>query len=441
MSGIPSICKLLTRVLGLPIAVILLCAGCSGDSQRWRQFHADGHNTGFVLTNTSYALRPAWEAPVGNVLYSSPVLDADGNLYVGNVAGVLISVSPSGDIRWRSQMPGDGSILASPAVDSSGQVYVITTDQAAGGMRSSLHAVRRTTGGVIWTREFGAGEFSTASPKTRQGREGDEVFVHLHRGAGSFLQVYDGQGRQLRRHGVVNSCPITSSSSIGDFLGKMWDFLSNYDGSFDPSGVPIYETFGWPTPTLALIDQAPGDDTLIVVAAQCGVYAYRWNTPTFEYRWGHHFEKGRLWSSPVVIGNAVVIGSDDGRVRAWNLATGDKLWEFSLGRLDYVLATPASNGRDVFLVSGTQITVLDSVNGTLLNQRGLSNADWSLASPAASSRHLFVNTRNEIRTYSLDLQTISHDPALAGGLSSPAISPEGTLYVVSGGRLRAYPRR
>lgn len=441
MNQILSICKRPTWAPCFMFAVVLLFAGCTGDSQRWRQFHADGGNTGFILTDTSNALRSAWEARVGNVLFSSPVLDADGNLYVGNTSGGLVSVSPSGSIRWRSNMPDGGAILASPAVDSSGQIYVIATRQVMGETRSSLHAVRRTTGGVIWTRDFGISEFTTASPKTRQGREGDEVFVHVQRGAGSFLQVYDGQGRLLRRHGVVNSCPITSSSIIGDFLGKLWDFISRYDGSFDPSGVPIYESFGWPTPTLALVEQAAGNDAIVVVAAQCGVYAYRWNSAAFEYRWGHNFEDGRLWSSPVAIGNAAVIGSDDGRVRAWNLVTGTKLWEYKLGASDYVLATPASNGRDVFLVSGAQVTVLDSVNGSLRNQRGLSNALWSLASPAVSARHLFVNTRNEIRTYSLDLQAIAHDAAPSGGLSSPIIGLDGTVYVVSGGRLRAYPRR
>ncbi len=425
-----------SRGLLLVLGIAGLLGGGCGTPPHWRQFRADEPNSGFLLVGSANAIRPAWEVNVGPVVYSSPVLDRDGNLYVGNMDGELVSVSPSGAIRWRTSFPGR-SILSSPAVDSHERVYVITTQRMEDdSLRSALHRVRREDGALVWTRDLNA--HSGASPKTRRQGGDDQIFVQVSGPQDATLVVFDGLGQQLQRQEVITCHVITGSSSITDFLSEVWDILTDFPVEFDPSGVPLYEQLGWPTPTPALVEEGrEGNTSTVIVAGLCGLHAYRWSTPTFTFLWHFDFEDARRWSSPAVLGGVVAIGSEDGKVRARDILTGDARWTRDVG--EPILATPAWNGRQVFVVSESKLTVLDGLDGTLEHQQGLSGA--SLASPAVTGSHVYVSTIRELTTYSFDLMTRAHETSVQGGVSSPAVARNGTVYVVdTAGILRAYPK-
>ena len=56
--------------------------------------------------------------------------------------------------------------------------------------------------------------------------------------------------------------------------------------------------------------------------------------------------QGKVDSSPVVAGDKVVVGSDDGRVYVVSLKDGNKLWSYEIGKP--VGSSPAiANGRFV----------------------------------------------------------------------------------------------
>lgn len=73
------------------------------------------------------------------------------------------------------------------------------------------------------------------------------------------------------------------------------------------------------------------------------------NRKTGEERW--HFDtKGKIDSSPVVVGERVFFGSEDGNLYCANLSTGKEVWKFSAGRS--ISASPAvAEGR---LVIGSE---------------------------------------------------------------------------------------
>ena len=63
---------------------------------------------------------------------------------------------------------------------------------------------------------------------------------------------------------------------------------------------------------------------------------------------------GRVDSSPVIAGDVVYVGSNDGNLYALNLADGTLLWKFTAG--GHIVASPAISGKR--LVIGSRDGVL-----------------------------------------------------------------------------------
>ena len=64
---------------------------------------------------------------------------------------------------------------------------------------------------------------------------------------------------------------------------------------------------------------------------------HAFNPKTGEPLWSFA-TRGRIDSSPVVVGDRVFVGSGDGRVYAIDVKTGAKLWQFEAGGGDYRFA-------------------------------------------------------------------------------------------------------
>ena len=59
--------------------------------------------------------------------------------------------------------------------------------------------------------------------------------------------------------------------------------------------------------------------------------------------------KGRVDSSPVVVGQRVFVGSADGRIYGFDLATGEKVWEYECGGA--LVGSPAAAERHLVIAS------------------------------------------------------------------------------------------
>ena len=108
----------------------------------------------------------AWSfpAPIGGAIPtgstpSGPVVDAQGNIYVGsdasdaagNGSGVLYKLSPSGRELWRATFaPGTGA-LAVPALTAGGLVLV---SAGSGGAAASLRGINASSGAVVWSQAW-----------------------------------------------------------------------------------------------------------------------------------------------------------------------------------------------------------------------------------------------------------------------------------------------
>ncbi len=338
--------------------------------------------------------------------------------------------------------------MSSAAVADDGHVYVISTRKIEGRFTSTLHKLT-PEGAFVWESRLGDFGYTTGSPKVWR----SNVFVHVRQSSVNFRHevfVFDQAGTAVSREFAQLCEPeVVGTSDVVDWLSAFWDFLTDclFGCYVRPSPDPLFQQFGWLDPTVAVIDfpgLEPSGQPLIVVVDNCGLIAFRWNTVNLTRVWAQessYFD----YSSPAVSG-PLTIGRRDGRVVAYDYLTGVKLWEYDAG--DTVMATPASIGRQIYAVSYEHLHVLDA-NGALVGKTALPGKtpfplaaapSASVASPALSANLVYVSSTGGLLAAAFDLSSYAAVTSIEGGLSSPAIAPDGTVYVVTrGGSLLAYP--
>lgn len=98
-------------------------------------------------------------------------------------------------------------------------------------------------------------------------------------------------------------------------------------------------------------------------AAHSGVYSAPGATAFHKVKWQFH-TKGQILSSPAIAGNTAYFGSNDHRLYAVDLESGEKKWEFKTdGR---VASSPAvANGAVYFLSYDSNFYAVDAASGSL----------------------------------------------------------------------------
>jgi outer membrane protein assembly factor BamB len=132
----------------------------------------------------------------------------------------------------------------------------------------------------------------------------------------------------------------------------------------------------------------------------------------------------------------LVVGREDGRVLAYAVDTGEKLWEYNAK--ESVFSTPASFGRQWYIASTSHLHVID-FNGSLLHKFELPNVTRS--SPVLTASLVYLQFIEGLHTFSFNLDTYSVDGSAGRyAITSPAVGPDGTIYIALGLQgLRAYP--
>ncbi|MDT0682753.1 PQQ-binding-like beta-propeller repeat protein [Roseicyclus sp. F158] len=163
---------------------------------------------------------------------------------------------------------------------------------------------------------------------------------------------------------------------------------------------------------------------------------------------------GRAWAGvtditgdPVIDGNVVYAGSPSGRVAAFELGTGERLWTAREGAMSPVW--PA--GGSVFLVSDiNELVRLDAATGQKIwanplpfftNDAPKRRRDiYTHYGPILAGGRLWVGSSDGLlRAFSPETGALAAQVELPGGASTNPVVAGGTLYIVSGsGQLHAY---
>lgn len=106
-----------------------------------------------VVDNDTIIGRLKWSYSIGDTLFSSPAIGADGTIYVGSLDGYLYAINPDGTFKWRYQT--SGAVYSSPAISAGGMIYIGSYD-------FDLYAIT-SDGALSWTFPTGQYVHSTGA--------------------------------------------------------------------------------------------------------------------------------------------------------------------------------------------------------------------------------------------------------------------------------------
>jgi len=439
------------------LVVLVGCAG--GKAIRWGHFHGNLPNQGIQQVDSGFALSPSWITKPYHITSSSPVIGSDFQdkeiIYIGTADGMLLALrSEDGSEKWKKTLGADGSqprIISSPSVSDQRDIYVVSNHKAGvDRYRSTLHKIDQFRN-QKWSYTFPDNGFATGSPKVMATLKETLIFVYL-----SVDMVEDIQGElfvlrdegnrvELVERKSLAACrndPGDSTSGFDDlrgFYADTWNLVGMLPRVYDERGVVLPDRFIDPTVAVVTGRAKP----LIAIADNlCSIGAFEWNGTGLSVLWRqeHGFKKHS--SAAVSANGRMVFGRQDGKVLAYDVETGVKMWEYDAGQP--VFATPViAEKKFVFVVSKDHIQVLNIADGTLVHD---DNSTGKLplhgvthSSPAVTANRVYVSTF-EMLTVTYDLKTRGHDTNFHGnGLSSPAVGRDGAVYVVAeDGTVRKY---
>jgi len=338
----------------------------------WPTFHHDPQRTGRSLFRGPESPEVRWTFETSGPIWSSPVIGADGTIYVTSIDGWLYALTPEGWERWSLKL--GGIIEASPALGRDGTLYV--------GNNRYLYAIS-PEGEVLW--RVALGNLVTSSPII--GRDGT-IYV----GGGRLFAInpegtlrwafksegyIDNSAPALGEDGTIYvgfsnaapgrisklislnpngterwefhvPAPIPSSPAIGK--GGTVYFLSKEGRLYavNKSGRLCWSRYITVFPhTAFLSSSAIGEEgTIYVGSDDYALYAF---DPQGKERW-HFTTEAPIHSSPAIDGGeAIYVGSDDGNLYALN-ADGSLKWRFPTGGA--ILSSPAI-GREGTIYVGS----------------------------------------------------------------------------------------
>jgi outer membrane protein assembly factor BamB len=355
----------------------------------------------------------------------------DGTIFVGTTDGQLVAIGGNGVVRFKRQLLSAPAIVSSPTVSPNGAVLVTVTVRINDTFRSTLFSVSVVNGSINWSQSLPDGYFSTAAPKTWGTDEKLVIILALQSvvaPASAELLILDSAGQFLDKGErcvvVTGGFPVPSD---------WWRiFTLGLPFTFNPGGLTEDDPIGPLHPSPAVLDR--GGSALIILSTSCALIGWEWSPSHLLYRWEQDRD-GIDASSPTILGrNTIVVGRYDGTIQAYDADTGTPALSFAAD--GPVKSTPGGFVNFLYAASLSNLYKIDEGDGSFAASQQLNSP--TVASPAVSAQHVYVSTANGLWTFSLDLDP-EQFTAIPGGFSSPAIGPDGTVYVATTDNLlRAY---
>jgi hypothetical protein len=442
----------------------------------WERAHGDGANTGFADVITAPAGKGSRTVPgLGTFAPGAgPVIAPDGTVYIGARQGKLIALRPDGSPFWSRDITRLQEILASPAVGADGSIYVVgvkTVREHFGGKtvtrsESMLHKFTPSGGWVqqIPFPQHGGRGFTSAPPNIWRSGGVEVVMVPAHYkdpntpSSQLRLVAFSTDGAILADQRVTSfSQTVTGGSGwpswyLGACLATFGIVCALPPQEFtspqppppaDPAdrlpartvpplpGVAIFTFAGGGTPHVVVSDHVH-DVVGFTFAAGAGF------RETFRAR-----DPARVLTSPPMVlpdGHTVVgtVGKADGAI----VFAGP-----NLNKLPAVTGLRAIYGAPTRTADGRIMAVETRTSGggfAILRESGLvSRTDLpgqSIVSAAASRTHVFIATAGAFSTHDArTMQQVSRIDWVGGGVSTPAIGPQGHVYAVASNILFIFP--
>jgi outer membrane protein assembly factor BamB len=358
-------------------------------------------------------------------LASSSVLAATGNpsanwpAWRGPQAnGVSPSATPptewseTRNVRWKTQIPGRGT---STPIIWDDQVFILTAIPAATPTNgvSSAPAVQPTESGR--PRGRGGPGGASEAPTTQQ----SFTVISYDRTTGkprwertARTQVpHEGHHKD---HGFASASPVTDGevliASFGSFGIYAYDLNGTRLWETDLGDMRTRNSFGEGSSpglhgnTVVVLWDHEGEDFIVALDKRTGKELWRQNR-----------DEPTGWSTPLIVerdGKLQVVVNGTNKVRAYDLATGNLLWEAG-GQTANAIPSPVPHGGRVIVTSGFRGAALQAIQlGASGDLTGTDSIAWShnkstpyVPSPLLYGRHLYFFSGNNALLSIFDADT------------------------------------
>jgi len=368
-----------------PTAFILLCSLQLSAQHMYRGNAA--HNVNYSSGIKGFFNASAWkfdaDAPV-----RSTALVASNSVYFGSSRGIFYCLDKnSGKVKWTFR-PGN-AVNSSAAVDK-GNVFFSDNKQ-------TLFSLNASTGKLNWKTSLGkaknydwAFDYTYSSPAIANGQiligSKDGLVYNIDESTGKVKWAFKAEG-------VVRSSPAIDGSTVyvGDSEGDF--FAINLDNGklkwrFAMEGHSLQnEKFGFDRRAVIAAPIVTGNKVLI--GGRDG-FGYCLDKNTGKQLWRIDHELSWIISAMAVKDNIAVTGTSDGHfVQGIDLETGKQLWKFHA--VNVVWSSPIIDGNRVYIGSHEgMLYCLDLETGAKLS--GYQTGGIIFSSPVIDGKMLYVGS-------------------------------------------------
>jgi outer membrane protein assembly factor BamB len=349
------------------------------------------------------------DVPTHRVAWASPSVDpATGNVYAFGVDGHLHALDPAGKLLWSRQLTEEfgeisthGGRTVSPVIE--GDLVIVSTlnsgwgDQARGSNR--YFAFDKKTGAVVWIstpqpKHYDT-NYSTPTVVTEDGRR----LLVVGGSDGTFYGIEATTGRPIWNLELSKRAILSSATYRGSTV-----YLTHSEENLDTSEMGM----------LAALDSR--------LTGKLTPDQLTWKT--------YSFQGG--FSSPVIDAERLYQVDNGAVLGAFDLATGKRLWEKSLGTIQKASPVIADGKLYVGTENGKFYIIKPSATGPEIvdqDQLGAEGAPEAIiASPAVARGRVYLATMEAL--YAIGPKGPFKETARPAAKPAPAAGPVGEPAVV-----------
>jgi len=325
----------------------------------WPKFRHDAAQTGAAPFSLCDDGRSFWSFKTGKGIFSSPVIGADGTIYIGSADRIFYAINPDGSERWRFE---SGEIIDSSALlDDKGRVYFGSGD-------GYLYALKADSGEEVW--RFLADDPSerdafirwfegnvAIDPKGRLILGNDNWYIYaINRDSGERVWRFETPDQTW-------SLAAVDSTSGNIFIGNNNLLLPEIMGNvfaIDKDGNEI-----WKTGTIGTMAASPlltSDKSLAISSFDGFVYSFNSSDGSLKWKLG---TRDHVYSSAALHNDGyIVIPSTDGTVYALDPDSGEQRWAFDWG--NPIRSSPAIDGNGlIYMGTGDGYLLVLNPDGSM----------------------------------------------------------------------------
>lgn len=326
---------------------------------------------------------------------ASPVIGADGTIYQPTNGTLFYALRPDGSLKWSANILGGFGMDGAPAVSPDGsRIYVYNSTS------KKVMAVDAANGSVIWGYQIGSSPNVTYSSMAVD--EAGTIYIGTHEPA---LYAIQSDGSLKWRYAASGTTWIEAPPAV-DAEGNVY-LLQNVVGlvALDSGGnfkwsKSGYSDYDWPAPLI-------GPDGVVYVSGKSPHFLSAYY-PNGVLKWERsNIGRAHPYASLTISadGETIYSARESGAIYALSANNGTTIWSVTIPNAVNFGGSPALGSNGILYLVGDGTTpngwlyALSAYNGMLLWQYEL-NSPWYYWGP-----------------------------------QSPALGPDGALYVIASGNL------